>query len=52
MATGVRYFIKHSGNFLYKLSNEVDRMTFKLTKIPLPSQIARREIAEASKTVY
>jgi hypothetical protein len=48
METGVRYFVKHSGNFLYKLSNESDRLTFKLYKIQLPATIASHQIAESS----
>jgi protease II len=39
MQQGVRYFIKHSGEFLYKLSNEEDNMNFKITKIPVPMKI-------------
>ena len=51
MQPGVRYEIKHSGEFLYKLSNEEDKMNFKvileiklysllqITKIRLPGEI-------------
>lgn len=37
---GTRYQVKHSGQFLYKISNEEDIDRFKVTKIPMPSQIA------------
>ena len=30
MAEGVRYWVKHSGEFLYKMSNEEDKMNFKV----------------------
>lgn len=33
----VKYYIKHSGEFLYKVSNEEDLFNFKVTKIRLPS---------------
>ena len=36
---GVRYLVKHSGEFLYKLSNEEDIDRFKLTKIRMPHEI-------------
>ena len=39
MKPGVRYQIKHSGEFLYKMSNEDDLTNFKITKIRLPDQI-------------
>ena len=39
MRAGVRYQIKHSGEFLYKMSNEDDLTHFKITKIRLPEQI-------------
>jgi len=39
MQAGVRYNIKHSGEFLYKISNEDDKMNFKVSKIRLPNQI-------------
>ena len=32
MQQGVRYFIKHSGEFLYKMSNEEDKINFKVTR--------------------
>ena len=31
MESGVNYDIKHSGEFLYKLSNEEDKSTYKVT---------------------
>ena len=40
MQLGVTYDIKHSGQFLYKLSNEKDKKSFEITKIALPSQIS------------
>ena len=36
---GVRYKIKHSGEFLYKISNEEDKLHFRVTKIRLPNKI-------------
>ncbi len=39
MKPNVRYQIKHSGEFLYKMSNEEDLTNFKITKIRLPEQI-------------
>lgn len=39
MKPSVRYQIKHSGEFLYKMSNEDDLTHFKITKIRLPEQI-------------
>ena len=30
MSAGVRYTIKHSGEFLYKMSNEEDKINFKV----------------------
>jgi protease II len=33
----VRYHIKHSGDFLYKVSNEEDKSNFKVTRIKLPN---------------
>lgn len=48
MLGGVRYYLKHSGSFLYKLSNEEDRLRFKLSKIPLPAQLINLKIPESS----
>lgn len=39
MQQGVRYTIKHSGEFLYKMSNEEDKINFKITKIRVPEQV-------------
>lgn len=39
MQQGVRYTIKHSGEFLYKMSNEEDKINFKITKIRVPDQV-------------
>jgi protease II len=36
MEIGVRYYIKHSGEYLYKISNEDDKINFKITKIKIP----------------
>jgi len=36
---GVRYHIKHSGQFLYKISNEENFDKFKVTKIKMPHEI-------------
>lgn len=35
MQPGVRYSVKHSGEFLYKMSNEEDRMNFKVSEFRL-----------------
>ena len=49
---GVRYLVKHSGEFLYKLSNEEDLDSFKLTKIRMPHEIKEpRQKLEASSVV-
>lgn len=48
MAAGVKYYIKHSGSFLYKLSNEDDKLTYKLSKIPLPAQLISKQIPDSS----
>ena len=39
MQTGVRYQVKHSGEFLYKMSNEEDKLNFKISKIRLPDKV-------------
>ncbi|CDW77077.1 oligopeptidase b [Stylonychia lemnae] len=39
MQQNVDYQIKHSGEFLYKMSNEDDKNSYKITKIMLPDQI-------------
>jgi len=36
---GIRYQVKHSGQFLYKISNEDDFDRFKITKIRMPHEI-------------
>lgn len=41
---GVRYHVKHSGEFLYKISNEEDLDRFKITKIKMPSQIKQPRV--------
>jgi hypothetical protein len=43
MHQGVKYFIKHSGQFLYKISNEESLGDeFKITKIRLPEEIKQK----------
>ena len=37
MEMGVNYQIKHSGQFLYKMSNEKDLNSYEITKIALPN---------------
>lgn len=39
MQMGVYYDIKHSGSFLYKISNEKDGYNFEVTRIALPQQL-------------
>lgn len=39
MQPSVQYNLKHSGDFLYKYSNEEDLRTFKITKIRLPHEL-------------
>ena len=34
---GVRYHVKHSGEFLYKIGNEDDIDRFKVTRIKMPT---------------
>ena len=49
---GVRYLVKHSGEFLYKLSNEEDIDRYKLTKIRMPHEIKEPRVKlEASSVV-
>lgn len=38
MKYGVHYKIKHSENFIYKMTNEDDFVNYKITKIPIPSK--------------
>ena len=38
---GIRYKVFHSGEFLYKVSNERDRSRFEVTKIRMPSEIKK-----------
>jgi hypothetical protein len=35
--------VKHSGEFLYKMSNEEDKMNFKISKIRLPEKVKMLE---------
>jgi len=44
MQSGVRYAVKHSGEFLYKMSNEGDKVNFKISKIRVPERV--RMLAE------
>jgi protease II len=39
MQLGVHYDIKHSGSFLYKMSNEKDGINYEVTRIALPQQL-------------
>ena len=39
MQMGVNYKIQHSGQFLYKMSNESDLKNYAITKISLPNQL-------------
>lgn len=39
MSLGVDYTIKHSGQFLYKMSNETDLKNYEITKIQLPNKL-------------
>jgi protease II len=39
MQAGVRYQVKHSGEFLYKMSNEGTDGNFKITKIRVPEKV-------------
>lgn len=52
MALGVSYDIKHSGSFLYKLSNEKDGLNFEISRIALPQQLnANFLIEEGQKKI-
>ena len=48
MALGVKYDIKHSGQFLYKISNEKDLRNLEITKIALPNQLTLLDELSAS----
>jgi protease II len=40
MEQGVHYIVKHSGNFLYKISNELNKGDdYKVTRIALPQDL-------------
>ena len=39
MQMGVQYQIKHSGQFLYKMTNEDDLNNFSIKKIALPNKL-------------
>ena len=45
---GVRYKVKHSGDFLYKISNEEDRTKFKVTKIRMPHEVKVNKLLDSS----
>ena len=45
---GIRYKVKHSGDFLYKISNEEDRSKFKVTKIRMPHEIKVNKLLDSS----
>jgi len=51
MALGVNYQIKHSGNFIYKLSNEEDKMNFKISRMPIPNGLTQIEEGSSSPIV-
>ena len=50
MQLGVTYDIKHSGQFLYKLSNEKDKKSYEITKFAIPTIINNNLLAEQSST--
>jgi protease II len=43
MKLGVNYTIQHSGQFLYKLSNEKDGKNYEITKIQLSEKLKMLE---------
>ena len=43
MKLGVNYQIKHSNEFLYKMSNEGDLKNYEISRIPLPSKLKMLE---------
>ena len=43
MKMGVNYKIKHSGQFLFKMSNEADLKNYSITKITLPNTMKELE---------
>ena len=43
MKMGVNYQIKHSGQFLYKMSNEEDLKSYSISKIALPNSLKELE---------
>lgn len=50
---GIRYHVKHSGEFLYKLSNEDDVNRFKLSKIRMPHEVKEPRVRlEASPIAH
>ena len=51
MEIGVRYLIKHSGEFLFKITNEEDKMNFKVVKIKLPDKIKYLPYSENVKQI-
>ena len=50
---GIRYHVKHSGEFLYKISNENDVNRFKLSKIRMPDEVKEPRVRlEASPITH
>ena len=47
MQVGVNYTIKHSGEFLYKLTNEDDGTNYSIKRIALPNRLKKLEMLEA-----
>lgn len=52
MKYGVHYKIKHSENFIYKMSNEDDFINYKITKIPIPSKYLQLTETQAESSEY
>ena len=44
----VSYYVKHSGDFFYKVSNEEDKQNYKVTKFLVPSHVKKLELLEGS----
>jgi len=43
--------VKHSGEWLYKMSNEEDLLTFKVTKIRLPNELNSDDTKKLSSSL-
>ena len=48
---GIRYKLYHSGEFLYKVSNERDRTRFEVSKLKMPYEIKRTQNKRISSPV-